>query len=411
MTVPDEQKLRLEWRDPKTLSPNPLNWRRHPEAQRLALKGALGEVGWAGALLYNEATQRLVDGHLRRDTVAASGDGEKVPVLVGSWTEEQERVILATLDPIGAMAEADKGVLEKLLAETSVVDSELQSMLQKLADDAGIIDDTMPEDAGPQIDRAEELQQKWQVQTGDVWEAGEQRLVCGDCTDAAVAAEVMRGEKTGAVVTDPPYGMNLDTDWSNIVGSLGSIGYQTKGGKYAPVIGDEKPFDPAPIFALWNAPEMFLFGADYYAEKIPDRAKGSWLVWDKRKDSQADAIGSEFELVWSKARHKRRVLRHDWFGFLSSENGSDARNRQHPTQKPVSLIEDILKQWVPNESTVADPFLGSGTTLVACHRLHRKGRGIEISAPYCSVTLERLSDMGLTPTLAYRDASPPDSPT
>ena len=180
---------------------------------------------------------------------------------------------------------------------------------------------------------------------------------------------------------------------SDITGSIGSIGRKnsTVGNKYAPVIGDDKPFDPLPIFDLWSAPEMFLFGADYYAENIPKRTEGSWLCWDKRKDSQADAIGAEFELCWSKAKHKRRMLRHDWFGFLSSANGSDARNRQHPTQKPASLIADILNQWTPKGCVVTDPFLGSGTTMVACENLQRKCRGIEISPDYCAVILERMA--------------------
>src|SRR3990172_1303597 len=87
--------LRLEWRRASELTENPQNWRRHPRQQTVALETALREVGWAGALLYNEVTGRLIDGHLRREV---AGDAE-VPVLIGSWTEEQERLILASLDP------------------------------------------------------------------------------------------------------------------------------------------------------------------------------------------------------------------------------------------------------------------------------------------------------------------------
>lgn len=121
--------LRLEYRDPATLAANPANWRRHPPAQAAALKAALGEVGWAGALLYNETTGRLIDGHLRQ-TVAS---GEQVPVLVGSWTEEQERLILATLDPLAAMAQADGDALIALLGSLDVQDRALADMLEALA--------------------------------------------------------------------------------------------------------------------------------------------------------------------------------------------------------------------------------------------------------------------------------------
>jgi hypothetical protein len=98
--------LRLEWRDPAELAENPRNWRRHPDAQLAVLSGVLAEVGWAGACLYNERTGRLIDGHARRKVALEQGSA-KVPVLVGDWSEEQERKILATLDPLAAMATAD----------------------------------------------------------------------------------------------------------------------------------------------------------------------------------------------------------------------------------------------------------------------------------------------------------------
>jgi len=111
----DNGTLRLEWWEPGQLAPNPANWRTHPAQQVDTYRGIKEQVGWAGALLYNEATGRLIDGHLRRDE--AERDGERVPVLVGSWTEEQEALVLASLDPIAAMAEADEAVLGALLQD------------------------------------------------------------------------------------------------------------------------------------------------------------------------------------------------------------------------------------------------------------------------------------------------------
>ena len=134
---------------------------------------------------------------------------------------------------------------------------------------------------------------------------------------------------------------------------------------------------------------MFLFGADYYAELLPGKNNGSWLVWDKRKPSQADAIGSEFELCWSKRKHKRRILRHDWFGFLSSENQDDARNRVHPTQKPITLLTDIIKQWGGKCSNIIDLFGGSGSTLIACEQLDRTCYMMELDPKYCDVIIKR----------------------
>lgn len=111
MTTPP---LRLEYRKAADLPPNPRNWRRHPASQLAALREALGRVGWAGALLFNERTGRLIDGHARRELAGAD---EELPVLVGEWDDGDEAFILATLDPLAAMAEADRDQLAGLLKE------------------------------------------------------------------------------------------------------------------------------------------------------------------------------------------------------------------------------------------------------------------------------------------------------
>jgi hypothetical protein len=133
------EPLRLEWRSPAELAENPLNWRTHPPAQVQALTDVLGEVGWAGACLYNERTGRLIDGHARRK-VAMDQGSERVPVLVGSWSEEQEAKILATLDPLAAMAEADAAKLDALLRDVSTGSEALSQMIAELTERQGMYD-------------------------------------------------------------------------------------------------------------------------------------------------------------------------------------------------------------------------------------------------------------------------------
>lgn len=123
--------LRLEWVLPESLDDNPANWRTHPAPQIAALEGALEEVGWAGALLFNERTQRLIDGHARKKL--ALGKGEPVPVLVGNWSEAQEQTILATLDPIAAMATSDAAKLDALLRGVQTQSQAVAEMLGDLA--------------------------------------------------------------------------------------------------------------------------------------------------------------------------------------------------------------------------------------------------------------------------------------
>lgn len=257
--------------------------------------------------------------------------------------------------------------------------------------DLGDVDDEIEvtEDEAP----AEPAEPRCKV--GDLWKLGNHRLICGDSTDAAVIDRLMDGARADMVLSDPPYGMKLNTDFSTIKGSLKSIGRKqhTRGNKYEKVIGDNEDFTPDLIETVFNnfgdCKEVFLFGADYFAEILPDKNDGSWLVWDKRKESQADAIGAEFELIWSKTKHKRRMLRHDWFGFLSSENSEDARNRVHPTQKPVTLLCDIINQWGQNAKTIIDLYGGSGSTMIACEQLGRNCYMAELSPEYCDIIIER----------------------
>lgn len=124
--------LRLEWRSPAELAENPRNWKNHPPQQVQALADVIAEVGWAGACLFNERTGRLIDGHARRKVAIEQGC-ERVPVLVGDWSEADEAKILATLDPLSAMAEADAGKLAALLADVRTDSESIQAMLDGLS--------------------------------------------------------------------------------------------------------------------------------------------------------------------------------------------------------------------------------------------------------------------------------------
>jgi DNA modification methylase len=117
-------------------------------------------------------------------------------------------------------------------------------------------------------------------------------------------------------------------------------------------------------------------------------------VWDKRpaawnegSEGIDDVIGSGFELLWSAKKHQQRVLRQQWSGFTARNPGVE---RAHPTEKPVSLLVDILERWSPKGCAVADPFAGSGTTLLAAARSGRSGFGVELDPAYVDVIVARL---------------------
>lgn len=227
-------------------------------------------------------------------------------------------------------------------------------------------------------------------ESGDLWQCGEHRLICGDSTVVETLQKLMQGDKADMVFTDPPYGMNLDTDYSSMQGIAG-------GNKYAAGHVDE--FRPEMVQAAINlgAAETFLFGADYFAELLPNKNGGSWIVWDKRandggtieQDASSDKMfGSCFELCWSKAKHKREIARIKWAGLFGLQGEFDHK-RCHPTQKPIALVAWFLNRFGKEGDIVADIFGGSGSTLIACEQLNRKARLVELDPHYCDVIIAR----------------------
>ena len=117
---------------------NPRNYRTHPQAQRDALHGALNEVGWVAPVVENKRTGLLVDGHERVWQALQNGDAP-VPYVEVDLSPEEEAYVLATLDPIGAMAAADKEQLDALLREVQSGEAGVQAMLAELAEKAGVV--------------------------------------------------------------------------------------------------------------------------------------------------------------------------------------------------------------------------------------------------------------------------------
>jgi hypothetical protein len=130
--------LRLEWRTPAELADNPSNWRTHPDTQSEPLTAVIHQVGWAGAALFNERTGRLIDGHARKKLPVECLIDGKLPVLVGDWSEEQEKTILLTLDPLAALAEANTDALGKLLLSVQNDDPDIRAMLDGLGADSAV---------------------------------------------------------------------------------------------------------------------------------------------------------------------------------------------------------------------------------------------------------------------------------
>ena len=372
------------------LTPDPQNAKEHPAWQVEQIKESIEHFGNLDPIGVWGDNNLIVEGHGRYIALKELGFTEVEAIRLDWLTDEERRAYALAHNKLTMNSGFDIDALNLNLGAITEIDMSLFGF------DTKIIDGPAEEPEADEMPDDDDVPER--CKPGDVWMLGEHRLICGDSTDKAVVNKLMNGKKAAMILSDPPYGMRLDADFSTIKGSLKSIGRKnhTQGNKYENVKGDHDDFTPALINTFFEnfkyCKEMFLFGADYFAELLPDKNDGSWLVWDKRKESQAEAIGSEFELIWSRTKHKRRMLRHDWFGFLSSEDAADARHRVHPTQKPVSLLVDILKQWGEKADIVVDLYGGSGSTLIACDQLEKKCYMCELDAHYCDVILKRWED-------------------
>ncbi len=214
---------------------------------------------------------------------------------------------------------------------------------------------------------------------------GDCRLILGDCLEVMPTLG-----KVDAVVADPPYGISYKH------GPECSPYASAFNGKM--ILGDTEPFDPAPFLEF----PCLLWGANHFASRLP--AGGRWLVWDKRAHIKPNDQ-SCVEIAWlSGPRRADRKITHIWNGYTRDSE----RNvpRVHQTQKPIAVMEWCLG-FLPDARTILDPFMGSGTTLVACAKLGRKGIGIELDPGYFEIACKRVRDAYAQPDLFI---APPEKP-
>ena len=364
----------------KDLIPYERNTKKHDKTQINNVAESIKQYGFVQPIVIDK-NNVVVIGHCRL-LAAKQLKMKEVPcVCVEDLTDEQVKA-LRIVDNKSNESEWDFDILPDELAELDLSDFDFDFGIEDEEEETEIV-----EDEAPEVDEdAEQI-----TKLGDIWQLGRHRLMCGDSTDKATVELLMDGKKADMVFTDPPYGMRLDTDYSEIKGSKNAKIKGKGGNKYRPVIGDGEDFKPSLIETVFEnfayCEEIFLFGADYFAELIVNKNDGSWVVWDKRGSEDADKIiGSCFELCWSKQKHKREIARIKWMGAFGS---TDAKNRVHPTQKPIKLCEWFIEKYSNASESIIDLYGGSGSTLIACEQLDRTCYMMELDPKYVDVIIDR----------------------
>ena len=224
---------------------------------------------------------------------------------------------------------------------------------------------------------------------------GGQALYLGDCLEIMPALG-----RVDAVLADPPYGIGesagkAKTRTSGLTSKIaGGRQYQRDYGNKG---WDDKTADEAVALAIALAKHSIIFGGNYYA--LPPSS--CWLVWDKLN---GDTDFADCELAWTNLPKAVRRLQLLWNGCMRVERHIP---REHPTQKPVGVMEWCIRQLPETAQTILDPFMGSGTTLVACAKMGRKGIGIELDPDYFDIACRRVEEAYRQPDLFI---APPDKP-
>jgi site-specific DNA-methyltransferase (adenine-specific) len=216
---------------------------------------------------------------------------------------------------------------------------------------------------------------------GDLFEIGQHRLLCGDSTNADDVAKLMNGQNADALITDPPYGLGID-------GQKQSIAKNPKHNRKAHEFkgwDNERPTKETFALILSIADKAVIWGGNYFADLLP--ATRGWIYWDK---GQQGLTMSDGELAWTTESKPLRSI---------TVNRAELKGSEHPTQKPVKVISFSIN-YIKDAELIADPFLGSGTTMVAAHQLNRKCYGMELDPKYCQVIVDRM--LKLDPSLEIK---------
>ena len=349
------------------------NPRSLSEKEFKQLKTSLDKFGMIDKPIVNaDSVHTIIGGHQRKHVLEAEGVKE-----VECWIPDRE-LSDKEVEELNIRLNKNTGSWDfDVLANEFEIDDLLEWGFERNELDLDLWAEDAPEDVEPQIDKAEELREKWGVETGQLWQLSEHRLICGDCTDKAVVERLLGDDKPSLMVTDPPYGVEYESekgvvtnddrfDWSDAYNLFsGDVAYVWHGERTSLDVGINLRSCGFEIRSriVWVKPSLTMGRGHYHFQH-----EGAWY-----------AVKTGAVSHWC-GDHKQSTV---W--------NIDRENHQHPTVKPIECMERPIKNH--ESEFVYDPFLGSGTTLIACERLGRKCRAVEISPAYVAVAIQRWVDV------------------
>jgi DNA modification methylase len=410
------------------LHADPGNANTHDERNLRQIRDSLREFGQVEPLVVQKGTGKVIGGNGRLEVMRDEGVHE-VDIVEFEGSEIRAVALSIALNRPAKTSVFDDTILAEQLralqsedfptTSAGFTDEEVDELLQSLGNEALGGNGEVAQDEPPPLDKAAELQEKWGTAAGQLWvvpslttPGRSHRLLCGDCTKADDVARLMDGEKAVLIVTDPPYGVEF------VRGQyISDKSRKSKMSAPASIVGDDLKGDDQREFVR-TAFSVYRHhveaGASVYMFSAP-MIEGccSWF-------GMVDAgVHVQSQLIWAKNNHSLGQADHHWkhevcwYGWYDTGThrwygGRDkftviecdrVQATLHPNEKPTDLIAGFLQNSSLRGDLVAEPFGGSGTTLVAAEQEGRVAFAMETDPKFVAVTLERLSNLGLDPQL------------
>lgn len=321
----------------------------------------------------------IVAGHTRLKAAKKLGL-DKVPCIVADdLTEDQINAFRLADNKVAEMAEWDFDKLEAELANISMDMFEFgfEDLAQQLEPE--VVEDDFNED----------LPDEPKAKLGDIYQLGRHRLMCGDSTSVTDIDKLIDGAHIELFLSDPPYGVDIVK--GNSVGGDKAFG-KVGGGKivesnnYMPIKGDDTTETAQENYNIVSqiTDNQIIFGGNYFTDFLEPKA--CWIVWDKENTGNF----ADVELAWTSFNKGAKLYHWLWNGLCrKGDRTTEGKTRVHPTQKPVGLMGEILKDFSNENDKVLDCFGGSGSTLIACEQINRQCYMMEYEPHYIDVIIAR----------------------
>ncbi|MGV8986052.1 MAG: site-specific DNA-methyltransferase [Cypionkella sp.] len=381
------QHLAIEYRPIGDLIPYARNARTHDEGQVALIAGSIREFGFTNPVLVDGANG-IIAGHGRVMAARKLGLGSVPVIELAHLSEAQKRAYVLADNKLGERAGWD---LEMLALEVGDLQSLGIDMLD-LGFTGRELDDLLRQaGSDPREDEVPPVPEIPVARSGDLWLLGSHRLICGDATDPATVSALNGAIRPHLMVTDPPYGVEYDPAWRNKAGAS-----ETK--RVGKVLNDDRA-DWREAWALFSGEVAYVWHGALHAAKVAESLEAagfsirSQIIWAKeRLVLSRGHYHWQHEPCWYAVRDKGTG---HWSGdrkqttLWSIPSGEQDSATVHGTQKPVECMRRPILNNSSLGQVVYEPFLGSGTTLIAAEATGRICHAIELNPAYVDVAIQR----------------------